>query len=81
MDSAVGMSNKSPKELHKLAEQKKHKDEVIKLEKEHTTEVAQHPISGNPTTLAEEEEVVAAIEAAPEPRNSPGAEKVESPVD
>jgi len=60
------MSDKSPKELHKLAEQKKHKDEVLKQEKEHTTEVAHHPISGNPTTLAEEEEVIAAIEAAPE---------------
>ncbi|MDB6138400.1 MAG: hypothetical protein JWO94_1472 [Verrucomicrobiaceae bacterium] len=59
------MSDKSPKEQHKLAEQKKHKDEVEKQEKEHITEVVHHPVSGNPTTLAEEEEVVAAIEAAP----------------
>lgn len=62
------MSNKSPKELQKLADHKKHKDEVIKQEKEHTTAVANHPISGNPTTLAEEEETVAAIEAAPAPK-------------
>ena len=65
------MSNKSPKELHKLAEQKKHKDEVVKHEKEHATEVAQHPTDGNPTTLAEEAEVVAAIEAAPAPVPAP----------
>ncbi len=59
------MSDKSPKELHKLAEQKKHKDEVLKHEKEHIVEVTHHPVSGNPTTLAEEAEVVAEIEAAP----------------
>lgn len=58
------MSEKSPKALHKLAEQKKHKDEVQKLEKEHTIEVSQHPVSGNPTTLADEKEVVAHIESA-----------------
>lgn len=59
------MSEKSPKALHKLAEQKKHKAEVLKHEKEHTVEVTHHPVSGNPTTLAEEKEVVAQIEAAP----------------
>ena len=59
------MSKKSPKELHKLAEQKKHKDEVLKHEKERTIEVTHHPVSGNPTTLAEEAAVVAQIEAAP----------------
>ncbi|MDB6117612.1 MAG: hypothetical protein JWO08_1393 [Verrucomicrobiaceae bacterium] len=59
------MSDKSPKEQHKLAEQKKHKDEVVHAEKEHKTEVAHHPVSGNPTTLAEEAEVVAEIEATP----------------
>ena len=59
------MSEKSPKALHKLAEQKKHKDEVLKHEKEHTIEVSHHSVSGNPTTLAEEEAVVAQIEAAP----------------
>jgi len=59
------MSEKSPKALHKLAEQKKHKDEVVKHEKDRTIEVTNHPVSGNPTTLAEEAEVVAQIEAAP----------------
>jgi transcriptional regulator of NAD metabolism len=66
------MSDKSPKELHKLAEQKKHKDEVQKHEKEHTNEIVHHPVSGNPTTLAEEEEVVAAIEKAPLATEPPG---------
>ncbi len=59
------MSEKSPKALRKLAEQKKHKDEVLKHEKERTIEVSHHPVSGNPTTLAEEKDVVAQIEAAP----------------
>lgn len=47
------MSDKSPKELHKLAEQKKHKDEAEKHEKDVIAEIVHHPHSGNPTTLAE----------------------------
>ena len=34
------MSEKSPKALHKLAEQKKHKDEMLKHEKERKIEVS-----------------------------------------
>ncbi len=47
------MSDKSPKELHKKAEQKKHKDEVTLHDKQHTTEALHHPVSGHPTTPAE----------------------------
>lgn len=65
------MSEKSPKALRKLAEQKKHKDEVLKLEKEHNVEVSHHAVSGNPTTLAEEETVVEEIEAAPTAEKKP----------
>jgi len=47
------MSDKSPKELHKRAEQKKHKDDVLHREKEEVTEALHHPVSGHPTTHAE----------------------------
>lgn len=67
------MSDKSPKELHKLAEQKKHKAEVEKHEKQVIEEIVHHPHSGNPTTLAEtaealkEAETETPKEAEPEP--------------
>ena len=59
------MSDKSPKELHKLAEQKKHKDEVLHREKEETTEDLHHPVSGHPTTPAEAAAERAQSEAGP----------------
>lgn len=59
------MSEKSSKARRKLAAQKKHKDEVLKQEKEHTVEVSHHAVSGNPTTLAEEEAVVDQVAVAP----------------
>ena len=56
------MSDKSPKELHKLAEQKKHKDEVLHREKEEVTEAMHHPVSGHPTTQVEAAEKLAKSE-------------------
>ena len=58
------MSDKSPKALHKLAEQKKHHDEEVQHEKELTTEAVHHPVSGHPTTEAEAAEAVEKTEAA-----------------
>ena len=47
------MSDKSPKEQHKLAEQKKHKDEAAQHAKAEITETLHHPVSGHPTTPEE----------------------------
>jgi len=56
------MSDKSPKQLHKQAEQKKHQDEVEKHQKEIVQEIVHHPHSGNPTTLAETAEALKEVE-------------------
>jgi hypothetical protein len=67
ISDALGMGDKSPKNIHKQEEQRHDKD-VEKVQHKHENAEAQHhPVSGHPVTPAEAEkakETEEAVEAA-----------------